>query len=113
MDILGRIVALRKEKGWTEYRLSVESGIPQSTISSWFRKSAQPSIASLEAICHAAGITLSAFFADGEAHALTPEQERLLSAFSHLEINRQAALLTFLESFNHGSAALESTQKHN
>ena len=100
MDILERIVALRKTKGWTEYRLSVESGIPQSTISSWFRKSAQPSIASLEAICRATGITLSSFFADGNIHTLTDEQKRLLDAFSHLGIDQQAALLTFLESFD-------------
>ena len=99
MDILARIVALRKEKGWTEYRLSVEAGIPQSTISSWFRKSAQPSIASLEAICRAAGITLSAFFAEGEAHTLTPEQERLLAAFAHLGTEQQAALLSLLDTF--------------
>jgi len=38
MDILERILQLREEKGWSEYKLSVESGIPQSTISSWFRK---------------------------------------------------------------------------
>ena len=43
MDVLNRILELRGEKGWSEYRLSVESGIPQSTISSWFRKKAQPS----------------------------------------------------------------------
>ena len=99
MDILDRIIALRKAKGWTEYRLSVESGIPQSTISSWFRKSAQPSIASLEAICRATGITLSSFFADGNFHALTEEQERLLNAYSHLTVEQQATLLVFLESF--------------
>lgn len=103
MDILGRIVALRAAKGWTEYRLSVESGIPQSTISSWFRKSAQPSIASLEAICRAAGITLSEFFSDGNIHDLTNEQVRLLNAFSHLNSDQQSSLLGLLESFSHNS----------
>ncbi len=47
MDVLNRILQLREEKGWTECKLSVESGIPQSTISSWFRKGAQPSVQSL------------------------------------------------------------------
>ena len=38
MDILKRIVDLRKERNWTEYQLAEQSGLTQSTISSWYRK---------------------------------------------------------------------------
>ena len=101
MDILQRILQLREEKDWSEYKLSVESGIPQSTISSWFRKNVQPSIQSLQAICDACGITLAQFFAEGDQTPsyLTERQKTLLSGFAHLNNAQQSALIGFLESF--------------
>ena len=44
MNVLDRIVELRLERGWTEYQLSQQSGITQSTISAWYRKNTLPSI---------------------------------------------------------------------
>ena len=35
-DISGRISELLIKKGWTQYMLSGESGVPQPTIASWF-----------------------------------------------------------------------------
>ncbi len=101
MDILERILQLREEKGWSEYKLSVESGIPQSTISSWFRKKAQPSVQSLQAICDACGITLSQFFNDTThpCSYLTDRQQKLLAGFAHLDNEQQGALIRFLETF--------------
>ena len=98
MDVLNRILELRGEKGWSEYRLSVESGIPQSTISSWFRKKAQPSIDSIEAICAACGVTLSALFVPDSLSGLTETQSALLSAAARLTPEQQKALLSFLSS---------------
>lgn len=37
-DVLQRITDLRLARNWSEYQLSVRSGLPQSTISSWYRK---------------------------------------------------------------------------
>ncbi len=99
MDILAKIIELRNQKGWTEYKLSVESNIPQTTISSWFRKKVQPSVASLQAICNAFGITLSQFFAeDGEPYQLTQAQIKLLEEFSSLTVLQQKALIDLLKS---------------
>ena len=98
MDILERIFELRKKKGWSEYRLSLESGIPQSTISSWFRKSAVPTLNSLVAICDAFGITCSQFFSDdGVTAELTEKQKELLKAFEALDLKQQDALIEFLK----------------
>ncbi len=99
MDILKRIMQLREERGWTEYRLSTESGIPQSTISTWFRKGVQPSVQSLQAICDACGVTLSQFFAEHPAEAvmLSDEQRRLLSGYACLNPGQREALLRFLD----------------
>ena len=103
MDVLAKILKLREEKGWSEYKLSVESGIPQSTISSWFRKKVQPSILSLQAICDACGITLSDFFSDkySDVAYLSDTQKRLLDGFAHLTREQQAALISFLDTFTH------------
>ena len=51
INVLDRITHYRTQKGWTEYQLAVESGLTQSTISSWYRKQLVPSIPSLEKIC--------------------------------------------------------------
>ena len=61
-DILSTITTYREERGWTEYQLAERSGLPQSTISSWYRKNMVPTVASLEKICTAFGITLSSCF---------------------------------------------------
>ena len=47
-DILSIITAYREDRGWTEYQLAERSGLPQSTISSWYRKNMVPTVPSLE-----------------------------------------------------------------
>ena len=79
INVLDRITHYRTQKGWTEYQLAVESGLTQSTISSWYRKQLVPSIPSLEKICAAFGITLAQFFSEEEnTFALTPVQQHLI-----------------------------------
>ncbi|MBQ2813096.1 MAG: helix-turn-helix transcriptional regulator [Clostridia bacterium] len=97
MDVLQRILDLRLERGWSEYRLSEESGIAQTTISSWFRKQIYPTIPSLEKICAAYNITLSQFFdLNGEPVSLTPEQAEVIEKWNSLSSSQQKALLDFL-----------------
>lgn len=99
MDVLKRILDLRMERGWSEYRLSVEAEIPQTTISSWFRKEICPTIPSLEKICKAYNITMSQFFnISGEMVSLTEKQSILIEQFSRLNAQQQDALLAFLSS---------------
>lgn len=63
-DILAAIVQYREERGWTEYQLAEKADLPQSTISSWYRKGMMPTVPSLQKICVAFGITLSQLFAE-------------------------------------------------
>lgn len=98
MTVLERILQLKEERGWSEYRLSEESGIAQPTISSWFRKNINPSISSLENICNAFHITLSQFFAyDNTPIDLTDLQQELLHHCSKLSTQQQQYLLEFLK----------------
>ena len=76
MDALRKINRLRLERGWSVYRLSVESDVPQSTLINMFNRETQPSIATLEAICKGFGITMAEFFAEDEG----AEQESVSEA---------------------------------
>ena len=98
MNILKRIIELRDERNWTEYRLSEEADITQSTISAWFCKNRVPTVSSLEKICKAFGITLSQFFAEGEEPiVLTKEQRKMFDKWNSLEKEQKEAFLNLIE----------------
>lgn len=97
-SILNKITAMREARGWTEYQLAERSGLPQSTISSWYRKNMIPSVPSLFKICLAYGITLSQLFSEGETYCdLTNEQKELLECWACLTKEQQSSLLLFLK----------------
>lgn len=68
MDVLKRINQLRLDRNWSVYRLSVESGLPQSTITNMFNRETLPSIITLQALCDGFGITMSDFFTEDAAN---------------------------------------------
>lgn len=97
-DILATITTYREERGWTEYQLAEHSGLPQSTISSWYRKNMVPTILSLEKICTSFGITLSQLFAEGdEPVSLTESQRKLLGLWARLSEEQQDVLFALIE----------------
>ena len=98
-DILGMIRKNREARGWTEYQLAERSGLPQSTISSWYQKGMTPSFSSLEKICDAFGLTLSQFFAGGETLlALSAGQRDMLDKWLRLSPAQQRALVLVMDS---------------
>ena len=100
-DILSRIENELIKRNWTEYRLAEKSGVPQSTISSWLRKNTQPSVASLEQICEAFGISLSSFFEeDTHMDRLTDEQRQLLELWGSLDPAQQDVIVSLLRVFS-------------
>lgn len=97
-DILAVITTYRERRGWSEYQLAEHSGLPQSTISSWYRKNMVPTIPSLEKICDAFGITLSQLFAEEDASvSLTASQKQLLEKWSRLTEDQQSAVFTLID----------------
>lgn len=97
-NILAAISSYREERGWTEYQLAERSGLPQSTISSWYRKNLVPTVPSLEKICQAFGITLSQLFAEGDAPvALSESQRALLEQWDKLTKEQQEALFSLIK----------------
>ena len=98
-DILGRIEQERISRGWSEYALAENSGLTQSTISTWRRRNLQPNLASIEKICSGLGISLSQFFQEEDAVYLTDEQKRLLELWSKLSPAQRDAVQTMLCTF--------------
>ena len=96
-DILSTITKYRNDRNWTEYQLAERSGLPQSTISSWYRKNMIPTVTSLEKVCNAFGITLSQLFAENESQVtLTDTQKELLDRWARLREEQKKVIFTLL-----------------
>lgn len=98
-NVLEKITELREKRNWTEYQLAEQSGLTQSTISSWYRKGMLPTIPSLIKICDAFDITLSQFFSDDEAEycLLNAKQLQLIELTKKLNSEQFIALLSLME----------------
>ena len=97
MDTLARLKQLLNDRGWTEYRLSKECGLAQSTIGNIYRRNVNPSLDTLETICKGFGITLSQFFAEGEVVELTPELKEVFDNWISLTPKQKEAALQMLK----------------
>ncbi len=96
--LIARIRNYQDARDWTDYRFSEESGIPQTTISSWYSKGAIPTLPTLKKVCKAFDITLAQLFVtDGEPVTLTPSQKALLERWSRLDEDQQAAVFQIID----------------
>ena len=100
MNVTERIESLMKEREWTVYRLGKETGLSQSTLAHVFRRDSAPTIATLEIICKAFGISLSQFFSDGDPYSLTDEQEKLLFEWDTLSREQKQLLWVMVDAFH-------------
>lgn len=103
MDMLARLKQLLQEREWTEYKLSRECGLAQSTIGNIFRRNTMPSLSTLETICNGFGITLSQFFADGELVELTPDLKELFDCWICLLPEQKEAVLQTMKAMSKNS----------
>lgn len=100
MDVIKRIDDIMKERGWSYYKLSIESGLSSSTITNIYRRNTVPSITTLEAICNAFGITLSQFFAEEDNFVqLSPEQKEMFDNWLCLSENQKKIIAEIIEEF--------------
>ena len=100
MNTLERLQRLLNDRGWTEYRLSKECGLSQSTIGNIYRRNTTPSIETLEIICKAFGITLSQFFAETDMVELTPELKSLFDGWVSLTLEQKSAVQNMIDVLN-------------
>ncbi|MBD5085977.1 MAG: helix-turn-helix domain-containing protein [Clostridiales bacterium] len=98
MDIIKRLNDLRFERNLSVYRLSELSGLNQSTLANTFSRGTVPSIANLEAMCNAMGITLAQFFNNGEeSQTLTTDEIKLISEYRKLTPTAKKAINDLLK----------------
>ncbi len=100
MDTHQRLKQLLNERGWTEYRLSKECGLSESTLANIFRRNTLPSLSTLEAICNGFGITLSQFFAEGDMVEMTPEIKELFESWVSLTPEQKKVVMQMIKTLN-------------
>ena len=101
-DVLQRILDERTRRGWNEYTLAQKSGLTQSTISTWYRRNLQPSVASIEKICDGFGISLSQFcmeYSSGDTVELDKDQAELLMLWNRLSEDQAKSIIQMIHSF--------------
>ncbi len=98
MEIIEKIEKLRKERGWTVYKLSLESGVTQSTLATMYQRNTPPKIEILAQLCEAFSISLSQFFLeDEEMEVLAGNEKALLAAYRRLTKEKRKALLELIQ----------------
>ena len=103
-DVLNRIKELREARNWSVYHLAKESGIPQSTIATWYQKNLCPPIDKLERLCQTFGITLTEFFSDGSLLEASSENQEMLQKWALLSPKQKAILLSLMDTFIHSDS---------
>ena len=101
MDILKKINKMRLDRNWSIYRLSVESDIPQSTLTNMFNRETLPSITTLASICKAFNISLSDFFSEEKAskeHTIADKE--LIDMFNSVSDEARESILCLLREMN-------------
>ena len=93
MDVIERLNSVLNKYGWTKYRLSQESKIPESTLSNIFHRGTVPTIATLQSICDTMHISLAEFFADDELVVMTPELKSFYDDWSCLTPEKKDHLI--------------------
>jgi len=97
MEIVNRIIELKKKNDWSDYRLSKKAGISQSTLSNLINRGNSPSIFTLEKICNAFEITLAQFFdEDSNTQVLTEKQRDLLNDWNHLKPDQKDKVKAYM-----------------
>ena len=100
--VVERIEQLRAQRGWTVYKLSQESGVPETTIHRWIGTKICPQIPLLVQVCDAFTITLAEFFAKGELVELTDEKKEFHNTWHSLTKSQQETIMSMISHFTAG-----------
>ncbi|MBQ6569621.1 MAG: helix-turn-helix domain-containing protein [Clostridia bacterium] len=99
MNILERLSELQKQRGWSDYKIAKQAGLSPNTVSNIYRRGNIPSLATLEQLCKAFGITMSQFFAQDEMIEVTPEVRELIEKWSALNDEQKSAIWQIIKTY--------------
>ena len=95
-DVLARIQELRESREWSVYKLAKLSGIPQSTIATWYQKNLYPPIDKIEILCKTFQISLHDFFSYEDFNGLSKDQKNLLTKWDQLSEKEKDAIYSII-----------------
>lgn len=99
-EVLNSITEMREARGWSVAQLSRESGVPDSTIRSWYDRMNIPSMHTLEPVCRALGSSVAETLGlDDEPVIITAEQKLLLYKWGILSEGAQSAAMHIVDQF--------------
>jgi transcriptional regulator with XRE-family HTH domain len=96
MDALQRIKDLLNQYQWSTYKLSVKSGLPQSTLANMFARNNLPTLQTLEMICKGFGISLAQFF-DYEEDDILKKQNDFLVKYNRLTDEQKKIIIDVMD----------------
>ncbi|MCR5099794.1 MAG: helix-turn-helix domain-containing protein [Butyrivibrio sp.] len=95
-NVLDRITQLREAKGLSVYKLAKITGIPQSSIATWYQRNQYPPVDKIELICNSLGISLSEFFSVDE---LDLKDAELSDKWILLTKTQQNSIMSVIDAF--------------
>ena len=99
MNIRERLLQLQEQRGWSDYKIAKEAGLSPNTVSNIYKRGFTPSLATIELLCKAFGITMSQFFAEGNMIETTPEMQELFEKWSSLTDEQKNAIWQVIKSY--------------
>ena len=106
MDVPARLKQLMDERGMNVYALARASEVSWQTVKNIFTLTSNPSVGTLQKICHGLGITMAQIFAteeDGNIVTLTAEQQHVINRWNAMSDEKRkvfSALLDMLSDEN-------------
>ena len=101
-NVLERIDELRNARGYSIYRICKETGIPQSTFTTWYSRNIEPPIEAVEKVCNLFGITLAEFFCtdtDIENAGLATNTKEISEKYQLLNTEQKQVILSVANAF--------------
>ena len=101
LEILDKVDRLRKQKGMSVYRLTIEAGVSHNTLNAWRKRQTMPSFGVLEALCNALNISMTVLFIENdiELNALSEETKKMISIWETLDRSQKSAVMNLLIAF--------------
>jgi len=93
-----RIDKLRRDRGWSVYKLAQESGLSAPTIHQWLETETVPTLFALEQICDALKITLADFFATNTVN-VTPQIKELYDKWLALSVDEKKSVELIINNY--------------